>query len=144
MPSHPAPKVLVCGSLAIDHILKYKGSFADYQEKYQIQSLNISLQLTDYHTCFGNYNDNLCESMQTRLKISQPIPGGKKQNLLEYYSKIHLTKLSHDRPRNHVCSFNAQREQCSQSFQLRNHSVFLVGSCLPSHFLRNFAPQKSQ
>lgn len=59
MPSRPAPKILVCGSLAIDHILKYKGSFADYQEKYQIQSLNISLQLVDYHTCFGGCGMNI-------------------------------------------------------------------------------------
>jgi adenosine kinase len=59
MPSRPAPKVLVCGSLAIDHILKYKGSFADYQDKYQIQALNISLQLTDYHTCFGGCGMNI-------------------------------------------------------------------------------------
>jgi len=59
MPSHPAPKILVCGSLAIDHILKYKGSFADYQDKYQIQALNISLQLTDYHTCFGGCGMNI-------------------------------------------------------------------------------------
>ncbi len=59
MDSRSASKVLVCGSLAIDHILGYKGSFADYQKKYQVQSLNISLQLTDYHTCFGGCGMNI-------------------------------------------------------------------------------------
>ena len=45
--------VMVCGSIALDLIGRYPGSFADYQAKYPIQGLNISLQLADLRTSFG-------------------------------------------------------------------------------------------
>ncbi|MCB1645535.1 MAG: carbohydrate kinase family protein [Pseudomonadales bacterium] len=54
----PGP-VLVCGSIAIDLIGRYKGSFAEYQARYPVSNLNISLQLASFHTGFGGCGMNI-------------------------------------------------------------------------------------
>jgi hypothetical protein len=48
-----SPWVLVCGSIAIDFVGRYDGSFAHYQDRYEIQALNISLQLRICETALG-------------------------------------------------------------------------------------------
>ncbi|MCB1692502.1 MAG: hypothetical protein KDI19_07020 [Pseudomonadales bacterium] len=52
-------KVLVCGSIALDHLGLYAGSFAEYQEKYPISALNFSLQLKALRTSFGGCGINI-------------------------------------------------------------------------------------
>jgi len=52
-------KVLVCGSIALDLIGQYSGSFGDYQEKYEVSALNISLQLSELRTSFGGCGMNI-------------------------------------------------------------------------------------
>ena len=52
-------KVLVCGSLAIDQIGRYDGSFQTYQDRFPVRSLNISLQLANLHHTFGGCGMNI-------------------------------------------------------------------------------------
>ncbi len=52
-------KVLVCGSIALDLIGQYPGSFADYQDRYEVNALNISLQLSELRTSFGGCGMNI-------------------------------------------------------------------------------------
>ena len=40
------PWVLVCGSIAVDFVGKYDGSFENYQDRYEINALNICLLYT--------------------------------------------------------------------------------------------------
>ena len=51
--------VLVCGSVAIDLIGQYQGSFEQYQENYEVQALNISLQLAEMRSSFGGCGMNI-------------------------------------------------------------------------------------
>lgn len=53
------PRVLVCGSIAIDLIGQYRGSFEQYQQKFPVNALNISLQLAGMHTTFGGCGMNI-------------------------------------------------------------------------------------
>ena len=53
------PHILVCGSLAIDQLLRFKGSFAQYQTDYQVEALNASLPIHEYRTCFGGCGGNI-------------------------------------------------------------------------------------
>jgi len=56
----PKPtKVLVCGSLAMDHLLRHRGSFKTYQETYGVDALNASLPISDYRTCYGGCGGNI-------------------------------------------------------------------------------------
>lgn len=52
-------KVLVCGSIALDLLGRYAGSFADYQQKYPIDALNFSLQLSYLRTSYGGCGMNI-------------------------------------------------------------------------------------
>ncbi len=54
-----APHILVCGSLAIDQLLRFKGSFAQYQNDFQVEALNASLPIHEYRTCFGGCGGNI-------------------------------------------------------------------------------------
>ncbi len=51
--------VIVCGSVAIDLIGSYAGSFQHYQENYPTRGLNISLQLKSLTTSFGGCGMNI-------------------------------------------------------------------------------------
>ena len=56
----PKPtKVLVCGSLAMDHLLRHRGSFKTYQETYGADALNASLPISEYRTCYGGCGGNI-------------------------------------------------------------------------------------
>ena len=56
----PRPtKVLVCGSLAVDHLLRHRGSFKTYQETYGAEALNASLPISGYRTCYGGCGGNI-------------------------------------------------------------------------------------
>ncbi|MEX0942476.1 MAG: PfkB family carbohydrate kinase [Pseudomonadales bacterium] len=61
-------KVLVCGSIAIDLLGTYAGSFADYQARYPINALNFSLQLQELRSSFGGCGMNIVYGL-TRLNI---------------------------------------------------------------------------
>ena len=50
-----AGRVLVCGSIALDLLGRYDGSFGEYQSRYSVKSLNISLPLASLRTTFGGY-----------------------------------------------------------------------------------------
>ena len=52
-------KVLVCGSLAMDHLLRHRGSFKTYQETYGADALNASLPISEYRTCYGGCGGNI-------------------------------------------------------------------------------------
>jgi len=52
-------KILVCGSLAMDHLLRHTGSFKAYQETYEVEAMNASLPISDYRTCFGGCGGNI-------------------------------------------------------------------------------------
>ncbi|HAK52498.1 MAG TPA: hypothetical protein DCM54_11440 [Gammaproteobacteria bacterium] len=64
------PWVLVCGSIAIDFVGQYNGSFANYQDRYEINALNISLQLSDLRTSFGGCGMNITYGLH---KLSIPV-----------------------------------------------------------------------
>lgn len=51
--------VLVCGSAAIDYLGRYAGSFKDYQERFPIEGLNISLQLARLSSSYGGCGMNI-------------------------------------------------------------------------------------
>jgi adenosine kinase len=51
--------VLVCGSAAIDYLGRYAGSFKDYQERFPIAGLNISLQLAKLTSSYGGCGMNI-------------------------------------------------------------------------------------
>ena len=51
--------VMVCGSVALDLIGRYPGSFHDYQAKFPVAGLNISLQLAQLSTSFGGCGLNI-------------------------------------------------------------------------------------
>ncbi len=51
--------VLVCGSAAIDYLGRYAGSFQEYQERYPIAGLNISLQLSRLSSSYGGCGMNI-------------------------------------------------------------------------------------
>jgi len=51
--------VIVCGSVAIDLLGSYAGSFEQYQSQYPVRALNISLQLQRIETSFGGCGMNI-------------------------------------------------------------------------------------
>lgn len=54
-----AGRVLVCGSIALDLLGRYDGSFGEYQSRYSVKSLNISLPLASLRTTFGGCGINI-------------------------------------------------------------------------------------
>jgi len=52
-------KILICGSLAMDHLLRHSGSFKTYQETYEVEAMNASLPISEYRTCFGGCGGNI-------------------------------------------------------------------------------------
>ena len=64
MQIHPT-KILVCGSLATDHLLRHSGSFKTYQETYEVEAMNASLPISDYRTCFGGCGGNIAYGLGT-------------------------------------------------------------------------------
>ncbi|MDG1204053.1 MAG: carbohydrate kinase family protein [Pseudomonadales bacterium] len=86
--------VIVCGSLAIDTLCSYDGSFADYEEQFPTTGLNISLQLKGMHTGFGGCGMNIAYGL---LKLGiNPLPitvAGR--NYAEQY-EAHLKQLGMD------------------------------------------------
>ena len=52
-------EILVCGSVAIDVIGKYAGKFSDYEKRYGLTSLNVSLQLASLDFSFGGCGVNI-------------------------------------------------------------------------------------
>ena len=56
----PRPtKVLVCGSVALDQLLRHHGSFKTYQETFGADALNASLPISEYRTCYGGCGGNI-------------------------------------------------------------------------------------
>ncbi len=64
------PWVLVCGSVAMDYVGRYRGSFASYQSRYDIEALNISLQLADLRSSFGGCGINITYGLK---KLDIPV-----------------------------------------------------------------------
>lgn len=52
-------EILVCGSVAIDVIGKYSGRFGDYEKRYGLTNLNVSLQLASLDFSFGGCGPNV-------------------------------------------------------------------------------------
>ena len=52
-------EILVCGSVAIDVIGKYSGRFGDYEKRYGLTNLNVSLQLASLDFSFGGCGLNI-------------------------------------------------------------------------------------
>lgn len=86
--------VMVCGSIALDLIGRYPGSFADYQAKYPIQGLNISLQLADLRTSFGGCGLNIAYGLQ-QLGIRVIPVSAAGRNFDDHYRQ-HLQNLGMD------------------------------------------------
>lgn len=84
-------KVLVCGSIALDLLGSYAGSFADYQNRYPIKALNFSLQLEDVRTSFGGCVMNIAYGL-TRLGVDCVPLSVAGSNFEERY-RDHLTRL---------------------------------------------------
>ena len=88
------PWVLVCGSIAIDFVGQYDGSFADYQERYEINALNISLQLTDLRSSFGGCGMNITYGLHKLLIPVIPLTAAG-ANYMDHYHQ-HLTEMGID------------------------------------------------
>jgi len=52
-------EILVCGSVAIDVIGKYSGKFSEYEQRYGLASLNVSLQLAALDFSYGGCGINV-------------------------------------------------------------------------------------
>ena len=85
------PKVLVCGSIAIDLLGVYPGSFAEYQEKFPIHALNFSLQLRGLRTSFGGCGMNIVYGL-TRLGVDCIPLSAAGENFNDHY-RDHLLGL---------------------------------------------------
>jgi adenosine kinase len=88
------PTVMVCGSIALDLIGRYPGSFADYQAKYPIQGLNISLQLADLRTSFGGCGLNIAYGLH-QLGVTVIPVSAAGRNFNDHYRQ-HLQNLGMD------------------------------------------------
>ena len=85
------PWVLVCGSIAIDFLGVYDGSFEKYEEKYKIRGLNISLQLTEIRSSFGGCGLNIAYGLH-RLSVPVIPLSVAGTDYLDRYQE-HLTKI---------------------------------------------------
>ena len=86
--------VLVCGSIALDFVGRYQGSFQRYQERYDVQALNISLQLAEFRTSFGGCGMNIAYGLH---KLSIPVVplSAAGADYMDHYHQ-HLTELGID------------------------------------------------
>lgn len=84
-------RVLVCGSIAIDLLGRYTGSFADYQRKFPINALNFSLQLSNLRTSYGGCGMNITYGL-TRLGVDCVPLTAAGLNFEDHYRQ-HLTEL---------------------------------------------------
>lgn len=87
-------KVLVCGSIAIDLLGMYGGSFADYQARYPINALNFSLQLKELRSSFGGCGMNIVYGL-TRLNVESIPLTAAGVNFYDHY-RDHLQALGVD------------------------------------------------
>ena len=85
------PWVLVCGSIALDFVGRYDGSFADYQDRYDVKALNISLQLTELRTSFGGCGMNITYGLH---KLATPVTplSAAGLNFMDHYHQ-HLSEI---------------------------------------------------
>lgn len=86
--------VIVCGSLALDTLCSYDGSFADYEAQFPTTGLNISIQLKDMHTGFGGCGMNIAYGLHKLGIHALPISVAGR-NYAEHY-KPHLEQLGMD------------------------------------------------
>ena len=86
--------VIVCGSLAIDTLCSYEGSFADYEEQFPTTGLNISIQLQGMHTGFGGCGMNIAYGL-FKLGINALPIAVAGRNYTEHY-EAHLKQLGMD------------------------------------------------
>lgn len=84
-------RVLVCGSIAIDYLGSYAGSFAAYQEKFPINALNFSLQLADLRMSFGGCGINIVYGL-TLLGVDCVPLTAAGSNFKDHY-RAHLEQL---------------------------------------------------
>ncbi len=89
--SPPVVDVLVCGSVAIDLIGQYQGSFRRYQDDYHVQALNISLQLSEMRTSFGGCGMNITYGLH-RLGVKCTPLSSVGLDFLDHYQD-HLNNL---------------------------------------------------
>lgn len=87
-------QVLVCGSIALDLIGRYPGSFAEYQNKYHVEALNISLQLSTLHTSFGGCGMNIAYGLK-KLGVDCIPLSAAGRNFTDHY-RDHLLALGID------------------------------------------------
>jgi adenosine kinase len=86
--------VMVCGSVALDLIGRYSGSFHDYQAKFPVTGLNISLQLAQLRTSFGGCGLNIAYGLhQLGIKVLPVSAAGR--NFDDHYRQ-HLQALGMD------------------------------------------------
>ncbi len=83
--------VLVCGSIALDFVGHYRGSFATYQQRYDVKALNISLQLAEMRTSFGGCGMNIVYGLH-RLDVETIPLSAAGANFMDHYHQ-HLTEL---------------------------------------------------
>lgn len=84
-------KVLVCGSIALDLLGRYTGSFEEYQRKFPINALNFSLQLSGLRTSFGGCGMNITYGLR-RLGVDCVPLTAAGQNFEDHY-RAHLEAL---------------------------------------------------
>ncbi len=84
-------KVLVCGSIAIDLLGRYTGSFDEYQTRYPINALNFSLQLSGLRTSFGGCGMNITYGLRKLGVDTVPLTAAG-LNFEDHYRQ-HLTEL---------------------------------------------------
>ena len=85
---------LVCGSLAFDHLLRFQGSFEQYQTDYQVEALNASLPIHDYRICYGGCGGNICYGLGL-LGMKATLLSHAGCDFDEQYRR-HLTRLNID------------------------------------------------
>ncbi|XOV88528.1 MAG: PfkB family carbohydrate kinase [Pseudomonadota bacterium] len=87
-------KVLVCGSIALDMLGTYGGSFADYQARYPIEALNFSLQLKSLRLSFGGCGMNIVYGLKQFGVPCTPLSAAG-ENFNDHY-RAHLLGLGVD------------------------------------------------
>ena len=81
-------EILVCGSVAIDVLGKYAGTFSSYEKKYGLSNLNVSLQLAALNFSFGGCGINIAWGLnQLGVRVLPVSVAG--SNFEESY-RIHL------------------------------------------------------
>jgi adenosine kinase len=84
-------QVLVCGSIALDLLGSYNGSFAAYQERYPVNALNISLQLGNLRQSFGGCGMNIIYGLK-KLGVDCVPLSAAGTNFYDHY-RDHLLEL---------------------------------------------------